>query len=87
MARPGRFELPTLCLEDKSRCAISLLFLGSAYFLHHRFAWHSGVIGPKLDPTVEVTPSSETNSLGADGMPNSVIRIARNQIRLRKCLF
>src|SRR6266850_1613491 len=54
VARPGRFELPTLCLEDKSRCAISLLFLGSAYLLHYGFACYSGVIGPKLDPILRV---------------------------------
>jgi hypothetical protein len=51
MARPGRFELPTLCSEDKSRDAISLLFLGSAYFLHDDFVRCLGVIGPKLDPS------------------------------------
>jgi hypothetical protein len=51
VARPGRLELPTLCLEGKSRIAISLLFLGSAYFLNHGFVWYSGVIGPKLDPS------------------------------------
>ncbi|SRR6266480_8112245 len=50
VARPGRLELPTLCLEVKSRYAISLLFLGSAYFLHHDFVWYSGCSGPKLDP-------------------------------------
>ncbi len=42
MARPGRFELPPLGLEDKSRCAISLLFLGSAYLLYYRFPGPSG---------------------------------------------
>jgi hypothetical protein len=56
VARPARLELATLCLEDKSRCDISLLFLGSAYFLHHRFVSYPGVIGPKLDPSFEVTP-------------------------------
>src|SRR5260370_42234787 len=50
MARPGRLELPTLYLEVKSRYAISLLFLGSAYFLHHDFVWCSRHSGPKLDP-------------------------------------
>ena len=48
MARPARLELATLCLEDKSRCAISLLFLGSAFFLNHGFTGYSGVIGLKL---------------------------------------
>jgi hypothetical protein len=56
LARPARFERATLCLEDKSKCAISLLFLGSACFLHHRFVWYSGVIGPKLDPTFGMNP-------------------------------
>jgi len=51
MARPARLELATLCLEDKSRSAISLLFLGSAYFLHHGFVWSSDVNGPMLDST------------------------------------
>jgi hypothetical protein len=49
-------ELLTLCLEDKSRHAISLLFLGSAYLLHDDFVSYSGVIGPKLDPSFGVTP-------------------------------
>ena len=52
MARPGRLELPTLCLEVKSKCAISLLFLGSACFLNCGFVGYSGVIGPKMDPTM-----------------------------------
>jgi hypothetical protein len=64
VARPARLELATLCLEDKSRCDIWLLFLGSAYFLHHRFVSYPGVIGPKLDPSFEVTPSTVTKSLG-----------------------
>jgi hypothetical protein len=34
MPRPARLELATLCSEDKSRRAISLLFLGSAYLYH-----------------------------------------------------
>jgi hypothetical protein len=29
--RLGDSKLPTFCLEGKSRCALSLLFLGSAY--------------------------------------------------------
>ena len=49
MARPARLGLATLYLEDKSRCAISLIRLGSAYFQQHRFVWYSGVIGPKLE--------------------------------------
>ena len=49
MARPEGLEPPTLCFEDKSRKAISLLFLGSAYFLHHGFVWYSGVNGLSLD--------------------------------------
>jgi hypothetical protein len=56
VARPEGFEPPTLCLEDKPRSAISLLFLGSAYLWYHRFARYSVVIGPKLDPSFEVTP-------------------------------
>src|SRR6266702_7274144 len=48
VARPGRLELPTLCLEDKSRSAISLLFLGSAYSLHDDFVCCSGAIGPRF---------------------------------------
>ena len=56
VARPARLELATLCLEDKLRCAISLLFLGSAHLLQHGLVWYSGAIGPKLDPSFEVTP-------------------------------
>jgi hypothetical protein len=44
-------ECQILCLKDKFRKAILLLVLGSADFLHHGFAWYSGLIGPKLDPT------------------------------------
>ena len=56
VARPARLELATLCLEDKLRCAISLLFLGSAYFLNHGFIRYSGAIGPKLDPIFPTAP-------------------------------
>jgi len=56
MARPARFERATRRLEDESRCAISLLFLGSAYFLHPGFAWYSGVSGRRLDATFGVGP-------------------------------
>jgi len=63
MAHPARFERATLCLEDKSRCAISLLFLGSAYFVNHGFRGYSGVIGPKLDPSLGVNPLDGTNYL------------------------
>ncbi len=34
-------ECATYCLEDKSRKAILVLFLGSAYFLYHDFEWDS----------------------------------------------
>jgi hypothetical protein len=33
-----------------------LLFLGSAYFLHHDFVWYSGHSGPKLDPPKKEVP-------------------------------
>jgi hypothetical protein len=51
VARPPRFELGTLCLEDNPKLAISLLFLGSAYFLNHGFWSVSVRVGLKLDPT------------------------------------
>ena len=41
-----------LYLEDRSRYAISLLFLGSAYLLRDDFAEYSGVNGPILDPNL-----------------------------------
>ncbi len=59
VARPGRFELPILCLEDKSRNAISLLFLGSAYFLDYGFAWYLAVIGPKVGPNGFTCPDNK----------------------------
>lgn len=52
----------TLCLEDKSRNAILLLVLGSAYFLHHGLAWCSDLIGLNLDPTFGVNPYFEAVS-------------------------
>jgi len=64
MARPARLELATFCLEVSSRCAISLLFLGSAYLLQHDFVWYSGVIGPKLDPTFWGEPLGWHNFFG-----------------------
>jgi hypothetical protein len=56
MARPEGFEPPTLCLEDTSSKAILLLALGSAYFVHHGFAWYLDVNGPKLDPIFWAEP-------------------------------
>jgi hypothetical protein len=56
VARPGRVELPTLCLEDNLRMAILLLVLGSANFLSHGFARCLGLVGPKLDPIVGMNP-------------------------------
>jgi hypothetical protein len=60
MARPARLELATPCLEVKSKCAISLLFLGSAYFLECGLIAYSGVVGPKMDPTPWGEPWSKT---------------------------
>jgi hypothetical protein len=53
MTRPRRLELATLCLENESRCAISPLFLGSAFFLNHDFTGYSGILGPGSGPYFE----------------------------------
>jgi hypothetical protein len=62
MARPAGLEPAAFCLEDTPRCAISLLVLGSAYFLHHGFARYSAVIGLKLDSSFGIIPCPEDPS-------------------------
>ena len=56
MAHPERLELPTFWFVVKFAFAISLIRLGSAYSLYSGFPGYSGVNGPILDPTCEVTP-------------------------------
>ncbi|SRR5258706_3616604 len=42
---------------------------------------------PRLRVSTEAVHRRNSNSFLSDGMPNGVIRMARNQIRLRKRLF
>ena len=70
-------------LRNNSTLISLNLFLDS-----FRVADHTGAIPPTQAAGVHRRGSSEKFRLFlSDGMPNSVIRVARNQIRLRKDLF